>query len=97
MPVCGAGKEISSDALVRKSHTLSWSVSQDDCVSGTLSSICSLSMVIIHARTHVHVCLRQQLKVTALAECYPVTFILHLSLTYTLTNTHTQCCVQHSG
>ncbi len=35
-------------------HTPSWSVSHDDCMSGTLSSICSLSMVITHARTDVH-------------------------------------------
>ena len=75
--------------LERATHTPIWSFSHDDCMSGTLSSICSLSMVITHARTHMHEYLRQQLKVTALAECCALTFILHL--------THTQSCVQHSS
>lgn len=68
-------------------HTESWSVSHDDCMSGTLSSICSLSMVITHAYTQA--CLRQQLKVRALAECCALTFIMH--------HTCTHCCVRHSA
>lgn len=56
-------------------------------MSGTLSSICSLSMVITHAYTQA--CLRQQLKVRALAECCALTFIMH--------HTCTHCCVRHSA
>lgn len=39
---------------------------------------------------HAHACLRQQLKVIALAECFAVTFILHLSHAHT--NTHCVSC-----
>ena len=53
MYVCGTGKDLFHDALVRKSHTqqAGQSVMMTVCLV-LLSSICSLSMVITHAHTH---------------------------------------------